>query len=514
MVVLNRIASLTRLCSLEVERCCVRQSNRQQLQIKRAFSTGSLGLGLSSYSKSKASCSLQAIPSFGAGRRGNPCRINSLFVKQNPVAPALTSSFQTTAERNKKSYYDILGVQKGASQRDIKKSYYELAKKYHPDTNKDKEAEAKFQEIQQAYEILSDDQKRATYDQFGTADPGSGGFGGQDPFGGQMNADDIFKSFFGQFNQGGAGGFGFEDARATQNYMLNLSFAEAVSGVNKDVKIRMKSTCTRCNGKRAEPGSTYIKCPQCNGTGEEKLSTGFFHMRSTCRKCGGQGHVVKDPCRKCHGSGSVMETKTITVPVPAGVDDGLVIKVPTTNGDLYVTFKVTPSKIFERDGADVHSTISVNFAQALLGGSMKIPGLQGDIDLKIPKGAQSHQQMKLIGKGIPRLNGYGRGDHYVHIKIYIPKYLNEKQKALIAAFAELDDEISGTVNGVDRSKQPKKKRKPYNFWINLITNEHDWRDFPTERANAIRTLLNTIPIFLVLIFLVLNFVVDLSETHI
>ncbi|XP_065058168.1 dnaJ homolog subfamily A member 3, mitochondrial-like isoform X1 [Rhopilema esculentum] len=444
--------------------------------------------------------------------------LSSRFLLQKiyPLNQILASSFQTSAVNSKKSYYDVLGVPKNATQKDIKAAYYELAKKYHPDTNKGKEAESKFQEIQQAYEILSDDQKRATYDQFGTADPGAGGFGGQDPFGGQnpfggqspfgnMNADDIFKSFFGQFGQGGAGGFGFENARATQNYVLNLSFAEAVNGVNKDVKIRMETTCSRCNGKRAEPGSTYVKCQQCNGTGEEKLSTGFFHMRTTCRKCGGHGHVIKNPCTKCKGAGTVMETRTITVPVPAGVEDGLVIKVPTTNGDLYVTFKVTPSKIFERDGSDVHSTISVNFAQAILGGTMKIPGLQGDMEIKLPKGTQSHQKIKLVGKGIPRLNGYGRGDHYIHVKIYIPKYLTEKQKALITAFAELDDEISGTVDGVDPNKRPKRKSKPYNFWVNLITNEHPWQDYEKEKNKALKTLFNIIPVFLIGLFLVLSY---------
>eukprot|EP00794_Sanderia_malayensis_P006778 gene6778-7541_t len=378
-----------------------------------------------------------------------------------PTRLTVAASFHTSGASEKRSYYDVLGVPKTANQKEIKKAYYELAKKYHPDTNKDSKAEAKFQEVQQAYEILSDDQKRAAYDQFGTADPGAGGPYTQDPFGGQnpfgnMNADDIFKSFFGQFG-GQSGGFGFNEAHTTQNHVLNLSFMDSVKGVNKDIKIRMKSTCSRCSGKRAEPGSTYIKCLQCNGTGEERLSTGFFNMRSTCRKCAGQGHVIKDPCRKCNGSGTIMETKTITVPVPAGVEDGQVIKMPMANGELYVTFKVTPSKMFERDGADVHSSTSINFTQAILGGTIKISGLHGDIDLKVPPGTQSHQQFRMTGRGIPRLNGYGKGDHYVHVKIYIPKYINEKQKALIAAFAELDDDISGTVDGVDRNGSKSKE---------------------------------------------------------
>jgi len=457
------MALSSRLCLIDLDRTFTFLTKRSQMPtaVRRTLSYIAPSSPARSCVHSQPACG-------GGASKGLTSNSSQLLKRPFTVHPLFTSSFHTSAQSQKKSYYDILGVPRNASQKDIKKAYYQLAKKYHPDTNKDKQAETKFQEIQQAYEILSDDQKRSAYDQFGTADPGAGGFGGgQDPFGGgrnpfggqspfgNMNADDIFKSFFGQFSQGG--GFGFEDARAAQNYVLNLSFAEAVNGVNKDIRVRVQAKCKRCNGKRAEPGSTYVKCPQCNGTGEEKLSTGFFHMRSTCRRCAGQGHIINNPCIKCNGTGTTMETKTVTVPVPAGVEDGLVIKVPTTDGDIYVTFKVTPSKIFERDGSDIHSTISVNFAQALLGGTMVIPGVQGDMDIKIPKGTQSHQRIKIIGKGIPRLNGYGRGDHYVHIKIYIPKYLNEKQKALITAFAELDGEINGTVNGVDESNSKDKE---------------------------------------------------------
>jgi len=214
----------------------------------------------------------------------------------------------------------------------------------------------------------------------------------------------------------------------------------------------MKEICDRCNGSRAEPGTKQSTCPRCSGTGQETVNTGFFHMRSTCRTCGGAGQIVSNPCRTCRGSGHVMKTKTVAVPVPAGVEEGQTIRIPTSTGDLYVTFKVRESKIFERDGADVHSTISISFTQAILGGNTRITGIHGDVDLKIPQGTQSHQTMRLTGKGIARLNGLGKGDHFVHFKIHVPKYVSRKQKALIQAYAELDDDYIGTVNGVNHKK--------------------------------------------------------------
>ncbi|KAK3755697.1 hypothetical protein QZH41_008940, partial [Actinostola sp. cb2023] len=353
----------------------------------------------------------------------------------------------------RKDYYKLLGVSPNADQKEIKKAYFELAKKYHPDTNKDKNGAQKFQEISEAYEILSDDGKRRAYDSYGQTDFS----GGQGPFGGAQgfDAEDILKSFFGgrdgPFSGFRAAGTDFEDLHQAQQYSINLSFMEAAKGCNKDMTIKTRVVCDRCNGNKAEPGTTHSKCHSCNGTGQETVNTGFFHMRSTCRRCGGQGYIITTPCRKCRGKGKVTESRSITVPVPAGVEDGQTIRLPMGTSDVYITLRVSQSKIFERDGSNVYSTATINFTQAILGGKIKISGIQGDIELTIPPGTQSHQQMRLSGRGIPRVDGLGRGDHYVSFKIHIPKYLNSKQKSLILAFAEVEDDVSGTVNGVDKN---------------------------------------------------------------
>lgn len=228
---------------------------------------------------------------------------------------------------------------------------------------------------------------------------------------------------------------------------------EAAKGCNKDITARTQVICDRCDGKRAEPGTTYSTCSTCKGTGQETVNTGFFHMRSTCRRCGGQGHIISTPCKKCRGKGRVTETKTVTISVPAGVEDGQMVRVPVEAGELYVTFRVSESKIFERDGPNVSSTVTISFTQAILGGTIRAPGIHGEIELKIPPGTQSHQKLRLSGRGIPRLNGMGKGDHFVNFKIHIPKYLNEKQKALILAYAELEDDVNGTVNGLEKSSK-------------------------------------------------------------
>jgi len=229
---------------------------------------------------------------------------------------------------------------------------------------------------------------------------------------------------------------------------MSLSFMDAVHGCKKDIRVQMQTECTRCSGKKAEPGSTLKQCPKCNGTGEENVSTGFFNMRSTCMKCKGHGTFISDPCRSCKGNGAVLENQTITIPVPAGIEEGQTVRCPVQYGEVFVTFKVASSKIFQRVGADVITDVFISFAQGILGGSIKTPGLNGDIDLTIQPGTQSHQQMRLIGRGVPHLNGHGKGDHYINIKIHLPKYLTKRQKDLIVAFAESDDSISGSVNGV------------------------------------------------------------------
>ncbi|XP_074619530.1 dnaJ homolog subfamily A member 3, mitochondrial-like isoform X2 [Acropora palmata] len=370
--------------------------------------------------------------------------------------------FHTSDSVKRKDYYKTLGISRNADPKEIKKAYFNLAKQYHPDTNKSTGAAEKFQEISEAYEVLSDDNKRKAYDNFGTTDfsgaTGGNPFSGGNPFGQNVDPEDILKTFFG--GRDGPFGFatssrGFEDFNEIQQHVLNLSFMEAAKGCNKNITARTQVVCDRCDGKRAEPGTSYSKCPTCKGTGEETVNTGFFHMRSTCRRCGGQGHIISTPCKKCRGKGRVTETKTITIPVPAGVEDGQTVRVPVEAGELFVTFRVSESKLFERDGVNVSSTVTISFTQAILGGTIRTPGIHGDIELKIPPGTQSHQKLRLSGRGIPRLNGMGKGDHFVNFKIHIPKYLNEKQKALILAYAELEDEVNGTVSGIKSGKGTK-----------------------------------------------------------
>ncbi|XP_022799708.1 dnaJ homolog subfamily A member 3, mitochondrial-like [Stylophora pistillata] len=371
--------------------------------------------------------------------------------------------FHTSDPTYKKDYYKILGVPRNADQKEIKKAYFNLAKKYHPDTNKGANAAEKFQEISEAYETAVPRMGARfllapallTFPPYHFKSLCGNPYGDGNPFGEGIDPEDILKSFFrGGDNPFGfgtrSGGFG-SDFQEIQQHVMNLSFMDAAKGCNKDVTTRTKVVCDRCNGKRAEPGTTYSQCPTCKGTGEETVNTGFFHMRSTCRRCGGQGVFISSPCKKCHGKGRVNETKTITIPVPAGVEDGQTVRVPVEAGEIFVTFKVSESKVFDRDGADVTSTVTISFTQAILGGTIRAPGIHGEIEIKIPPGTQSHQKLRLSGRGIQRLNGMGKGDHFVNFKIHIPKYLNEKQKALVLAYAELEDEVSGTVNGVDKS---------------------------------------------------------------
>jgi len=437
-------------------------------------------------------------------------RSYSIFSKVNPSPTtsihcntATTKSpmrfLQTSSCLSQKDYYKTLGVKKGDSAGAIKKAYYELAKKYHPDTNREAGAAERFQAIQEAYEVLSDQEKRAAYDQFGSTDftggghGGRGGRGGGDPFD-NINVDDIFKQFFGEHaRQGGAGGAGFSafegfqnEMRRSQNFMLNLSFMDAVQGGPKDVRVQVPTSCKRCSGSKSEPGTQMKRCPACNGTGEQTTTTGFFNMRSTCSRCRGQGTFISDPCRGCRGKGTVMETQTITVDVPAGIEDAQTVRVPVDFGELFITFKVEESKIFKRNGADVQSDVHIGFAQAILGGNITTKGLYNDIDLLIKPGTQSHQQMRLIGKGIPRLNGYGKGDHLLNIKIKLPRHMTARQKELIEEFAELDNTISGTVHGVVRGRVRADEKDNSTSKQNTKA-ENNNKDENSKRSNASST---------------------------
>lgn len=352
------------------------------------------------------------------GRDLHTTRVNKIFLSNNLQA--------------KKDYYEVLGVAKNASAKDIKKAYYQLAQKYHPDKSGDK---TKFQEVSEAYEVLGDEKKRQEYDSFGMAGNGGasgaqGGFGqGGFHYQSQMDPEELFRTIFGdafrkgrdfesmfdQFGDGESGG----QAEISQK-VLDLSFEEACRGVNKEVNIRVLDTCKSCQGSKCAPGHKPTKCKQCNGTGMESVQTGPFFMRTTCRACYGRREVITKKCIECSGRGQTYQNKRVSVPVPAGVEDGQTMRMNVGKQEVYVTFRVAPSTIFRRDKEDVHSDLSISISQAILGGTAKVKGIYDDHELKIPTGTQSHQRFCLSGKGIKRVHTSGYGDHYVYIKIKIP----------------------------------------------------------------------------------------------
>lgn len=406
---------------------------------------------------------LPRIASFEIGNVSN-CPLGNQFTRQFHASPTLL----------KRDYYDVLGVPRNASQKDIKKAYYQQAKKYHPDTNKgDPEAAKKFQEVSEAYEVLSDDGKRQQYDNWGSASgfPGGssgGGAGGPqgswgpEGFHSTIDPEELFRKIFGDLGgRTGFSDFDFSESQfgfgGAQEVILNLTFQQAARGVNKDVTVNVVDTCRRCQGSRNEPGTKLVRCPYCNGSGMETISTGPFVMRSTCRHCHGTRMHIQVPCQECHAKGTTVQRKTVTVPVPAGVEDGQTVRMQVGKKELFVTFKVARSDYFRRDGADIHTDAGITLSQAVLGGTVRVQGLYDDIMLKIPTGTSSHTKIRLANKGVKRLNSSGYGDHYVHVKIRIPQRLNDKQKALIQAYAELETDTPGTIDGLVNTRQGDKK---------------------------------------------------------
>ncbi|XP_046639160.1 protein tumorous imaginal discs, mitochondrial-like isoform X2 [Daphnia pulicaria] len=412
-----------------------------------------------------------------------------LIIKQRFLLPitshAALQSEIPTSRRNfhtsnitfakKRDYYDVLGVPRNASLKDVKKAYYQLAKKFHPDTNKnDPETIKKFQEVSEAYEVLSDDGKRKQFDTWGaTSEQMGGGQAGpgasQDfsrhqnwNFQSSVDPEELFRKIFGQAGfQGGNFGEEFAESRfgfgAAQEMTMNLTFAQAAKGINKDINLNVVDTCPKCRGSRSEPGTKAVKCPFCNGTGMETISTGPFIMRSTCRRCMGSRMHIANPCLECEGKGSTVQRKKVTVPVPAGVEDGQTVRMQVGQKEVFITFRVEKSDYFRRDGADIHTDAAITFSQAVLGGAIRVQGIYEELTVDIPKGTQSHTRIRMNGKGLRKVNGYGFGDHYIHIKIKIPVRLNEKQKNLILAYAELEEDTPGTVNGITYTKDGAKK---------------------------------------------------------
>lgn len=378
---------------------------------------------------------------------------------------------------SKRDYYEVLGVSKTATQDELKKAYRKLARKYHPDLNKDNaEAAEKFKECNEAYSVLSDEQKRSQYDQFGHAAfenggmGGGGGFGGAGGFGGfgGSGMEDIFDMFFG--GQGGRGGRSSKagpQRGADLRFDLEISFEEAAFGLEKEINLYRDEVCDHCHGEGAEPGSKVETCPECNGSGYVRFTqnTMFGQMvnERPCSRCKGEGKIISEPCKECRGNGTVKRNKKLKVKIPAGVDNGSRLRVSNEgeagakggpSGDLYVYLYVKPHKFFERDGTTVLCEVPINIVQATLGADIKVPTLDGQVTMKIPEGTQPGKVMRIKGKGIPSLRNSSRGDQLVRIKVVVPTKLSDKQKDALRKFADISKD---NINPEEKSFMDKVK---------------------------------------------------------
>ncbi len=367
---------------------------------------------------------------------------------------------------SKRDYYEVLGVDKNASTDEIKSAFRSLGKKYHPDLNPgDKQAEEKFKEINEAYKVLSDETRRKQYDMFGHGaanGPGGaggfGGFGGTGGFGGFGDFGDIFETFFGG---------GFADGAARRRPVkgndiradIELEFEEAAFGTTKDIRVRRREQCDICKGTGAGPGSSVKECDKCGGIGQiryrQNTALGQFETVRTCDKCHGEGTVIEKPCDRCRGTGRVVKTRTISIKIPPGVDNGSIIPLRGEgesgerggpSGDLYIYIRVKPHKIFKRENENIYCDITISFAQAALGDEVMVSTLNGRVKQTIPEGTQSGTVFRLRGKGIPRLNGRGRGDQYVKVIVEVPRKLSQEQKELLRKFDQLGGGDAGRGN--------------------------------------------------------------------
>jgi len=349
----------------------------------------------------------------------------------------------------KRDYYDVLGCRRDASADELKSAYRKLAMKLHPDRNPgNKEAEAQFKDVNEAYDVLRDPQKRAAYDRFGFAAFEQGGGprpGGGDPFGFASSFTDIFEDLFGDMMGGHGGGPRRQNRGGDLRYNLTISLLDAFRGKTAEIKVPAAVACAACGGTGAEPGTQAEVCPTCGGRGRVRASQGFFTVERTCSTCRGTGRVIKHPCRKCGGTGRVQKERTLSVSIPPGVEDGTRIRLSGEGqggfnggppGDLYVFLAVEPHPLFQRDGADLYCTVPVSFVTAALGGAMDVPTLDGEpTKLDVSAGTQSGKRIRLRRKGMPVLRGGGsRGDLYVEVKVETPVKLSRRQKELLREF--------------------------------------------------------------------------------
>lgn len=350
---------------------------------------------------------------------------------------------------SKRDYYEVLGVERGTSEKDIKKAYRRVAMKFHPDRNPDnKEAEEKFKEASEAYEVLSDAQKRSAYDQYGhdavSGNAGAGGFGG-----GEGNFSDIFGDVFGDIFGGGGGGRSRGPARGSDlRYNLDVDLEAAVKGTEVKIRIPTLVACKPCDGSGAKKGSSPVTCTTCGGVGQVRMQQGFFSVQQTCPNCRGQGKMISDPCTSCHGQGRVEETKTLSVKVPPGVDTGDRIRLGGEGeagpdggpaGDLFVQINVRPHKIFERDGKHLYCEVPISIVDAALGGELEVPTLDGRVKLKIPEETQTGKLFRLRGKGVSPVRGGATGDLLCRVAVETPANLTKSQKALLKQLQESFD---------------------------------------------------------------------------